>query len=407
MPTPPPPSPTTSTVSRLVALGRGDRAGGIGLAGATLVALVWANWPGSLSYQTTWGSIPRLSTSLGLHLTWRGWVNDALMVGFFALVGLEIRREMTVGELRSWRRSATPILAAAAGMLVPALLYLAILHGQAGSRGWGIPMATDVAFALGALALVVPGASPRTRVFLMTLAVADDIGSVIVLVCFYSQHVSVGALVLGLLCLALMGVSAWRGWLPPSAPLVLGAATWWAFVHAGVEPAVVGVAVGLCLPERLPRGSRPTPRQLERGPRHREQQLEPWVNLLILPVFALANAGLRLAGSGIGTSAALTVLVAVVIARVVGKLAGITGATTAVTRLAGPGYDPRLPARQHVVVGALGSVGFTVPLLIIQAALPPGSLTVAATAGLLIGTVLGIAVAALVARSARRPARLL
>ncbi len=119
-------------------------------------------------------------------------------------------------------------------------------------------------------------------------------------------------------------------------------------------------------------------------------------------MFALANAGLRLAGSGIGSSAALTVLVAVVVARVVGKLAGITGATTAVTRLAGPGYDPRLPARQHVVVGALGSVGFTVPLLIIEAALPPGSLTVAATAGLLLGTVIGIAVASLVARSARQ-----
>ncbi len=217
MPTPPP-APTTSTARRLAALGRGDRAGGIGLAGAALVALVWANWPGSLSYQTAWGSIPRLSTSLGLHLTWRGWVNDALMVGFFALVGLEIRREMTVGELRSWRRSATPILAAAAGMLVPALIYLAILHGQAGSRGWGIPMATDVAFALGALALVAPGASPRTRVFLMTLAVADDIGSVVVLVCFYSQHVSVGALAVGLLCLALMGIERVAGVAAPFGP---------------------------------------------------------------------------------------------------------------------------------------------------------------------------------------------
>ncbi|MDQ1441088.1 MAG: Na+:H+ antiporter, NhaA family [Acidimicrobiaceae bacterium] len=377
---------------RVLGAGRGDRSGGIGLAAAAAIALVWANWPGSRSYDATWSAIAPWSHALGLKLSVRDWINDGLMVGFFTLVGLEIRRETSEGELRSGRRSASPILAAGAGMVLPALIYLAAVQGHPGAGGWGIPMATDVAFALGALALVAPRGSGRTRVFLMTLAVADDIGSVIVLVAFYSADVAWVPLVGGLGCLAAMGILHLRRLLPWWACVALGALSWWAFVNAGVEPAVVGVAVGLCLVP-LPQGEH------QRG----ERLLEPFVNLAILPLFALANVGLRLVGSGLGSGAALRVLVAVAVARLVGKPVAIAAATLAVTRLAGPGYDPRLDRRAVVGVGALASIGFTVPLLIIRAALPDGPLAAGATAGLLIATALGFATGAVLFRSPTRP----
>ncbi len=377
--------------ARALTASRGDRAGGIGLAVAAAVALVWANWPGSHSYEAAWNAIAPWSHTLGLELSLRSWVNDGLMVGFFALVGIEIRREVSQGELRQWRRGAAPIVAAAAGMALPALIYVALVSGHPGAEGWGIPMATDVAFALGALALVAPKGSGRARVFLLTLAVADDIGSVVVLVAFYSADVAWVPLVTGLACLAAMAsLQSRRRRVPAWACVVLGALAWWAFVNAGVEPAVVGVAVGVCLPPLLG--------DLSRG----ERTLQPLVNLAILPLFALANVGLRLVGSGLDSPTALRLLVAVVVARVVGKPLAIVAATSAVNRVAGPGYAPRLDGRHRVGVGALASIGFTVPLLIIRAALPDGPLAAGATAGLLIATALGLAAGAILLRP-RRP----
>jgi NhaA family Na+:H+ antiporter len=240
-------------------------------------------------------------------------------------------------------------------------------------------MATDVAFALGALALVAPRSSPRARVFLLTLAVADDIGSVVILVACYSHHVAWAALGAGLGFLAAMVLLRRRAMLPAWACWLLGALSWWAFVNAGVEPAVVGVALGLCLPAGGP------------GASDYERRLEPWVNLAVLPTFALANAGLRLTGSGLGSGAALRVLLAVVVARVIGKPVGIAASTWAVARAGGGRFDPHLDGRARVGVGALASIGFTVPLLIVRAALPDGALAAGATAGLLVATAIGLA----------------
>ena len=394
MPTTPFRTRAGALLRRVAGAGRATEAGGIGLAVATVVALVWANWPGSLSYQTVWEATAPWSSPLGLTLSLREWINDGAMVGFFTLVGLEIRREMTAGELRSWHRCATPLVAAAVGMAVPALLYTAILHGGPGAGGWGIPMATDVAFAIGALAVLARGVSPRVRVFLLTLAVADDIGSVIILVVVYSRRIDGVALGAGLAFLGAMVLvrsraapAAWVFWL-------LGAACWWAFVHAGVEPAVVGFAIGLCLPTTSKRARGGTGRAWGRGPRHWEHRLEPWVNLAVLPAYALANTGLRVAGSGLGSGAALRILVAVVVARVVGKTVGIGAAAVAVSRVAGPRYRPRIAPRPLLGVGALASIGFTVPLLIIRSALPDGPLVAGATAGLLVTTVIGFALGA-------------
>jgi NhaA family Na+:H+ antiporter len=312
------------------------------------------------------------------------------------VVGLEIRREISAGELRTWRRAAVPIGAAAAGMAVPALLYAALAHGDApGAGGWGIPMATDVAFALGALALLAAGRAPRLRVFLMTLAVADDIGSVVVLVVFYSRDVHAVAIVVGMAAVAAMVLARRAGSRGAALVVVLGVVAWWAFAHGGVEAAVVGVAVGLLLPVR---GSA--------GPRVLELRLVPVLNLLILPLFALANAGVRLGHETFGSAAGRRVFGVVLVARLVGKPLGIVAAAL-LLRPRGPARDPNIATRDLFAIGGVTVVGFTVPLLIEQAALPPGPQQAGATAGLLAASVLGTAGAAILLphRTRRRSPR--
>jgi Na+:H+ antiporter, NhaA family len=384
---------TRSRWHRVRRLARHDRASGVGLTAATVVALVWANWPAS-SYASVWAHPVPGPHWLGTSLTYRDWVNQGLMVAFFALAGLEIRREAVAGELRTWRRAAVPVMAALGGMVVPALIYALVVAGGPGARGWGIPMATDVAFALGALALVGRRASPRVRVFLLTLAVADDVASIVVLVCFYSRGVRWVPLLIGIFAIAAMVGLHVGARLPGWAYLALGAVSWVALVDAGVEAAIVGVALGLLAP---PRSTDPH-RAPTSGPRHWERRLQPPVFLVVLPVFALANTGVRLAGSGLTQSDALRVFAAVLVARVVGKPLGIAATTWVASHRRRAPADPHLPARQVLGLGALASAGFTVSLLVVAAALPVGPLASAATLGLLVGTVVGLGLAALLFR---------
>lgn len=397
--------------SRLVEAARGDRVGGAGLALAAAVALAWDNLAGR-SYASAWMRPVAWPHLLGLDLSVRGWVDQGLLFGFFALVGLEIRREVVVGELGHLRRAAVPVLAAVGGMALPALTYVAIVAGRPGAHGWGVPMATDVAFSLGTLALV-GGTSPRARVFLMTLAVADDILSILVLVGFYSRGTRPGWLAGGLAALvALVVLWALRapfGFLRPG----LAAVAWWSMLHAGIEASVIGVVLGAFGPPRAAarpgRDARPatvpeTSSPQLPGVRRWERRLEPVVNLLVLPVFALANAGVSAAGSGIGEAAALRVLLAVLAARVVGKPLGIVLATLVARRALGGRGQPRVPPRGLAGLGASASVGFTVPLLLVQAGLPPGPLAAAATVGLLGGSVLGAGATVAVLRVRRRSA---
>jgi Na+/H+ antiporter len=363
---------------------------------ATAAALLWANVAAD-SYRDFWR---RTLTVPGLQLSAQEWVNQGLMVAFFAIVGLEIRREIAGGELRSWRRAAVPVGAALGGMALPAVVYACVLHGGTGSRGWGIPMATDVAFALGALGLVATGASARLRVFLLTLAVADDVASIAVLVCFYSRDIRLWSLLAAVGCLgAMVGANASRV-RASGLPVALAVLAWWALVHAGVEASVLGVAIGFLAPPVAGRGRRRR-RAERRSVRAWEHHLEPWVNALVLPVFVLANVGVTFAGSRLFSRGALEVFVAVLIARVIGKPLGIAGTAWAMTR--GPVRHDRmhLRSRDRVGVGALASVGFTVPLLIVRAALPAGPLVAAATSALLAASVFGVVVGAIALRRAR------
>jgi Na+:H+ antiporter, NhaA family len=263
-------------------------------------------------------------------------------------------------------------------MAVPALVYVVVVHDGPGGHGWGIPMATDVAFSLGALALVGAGVSLRLRVFLMTLAVADDILSIIVLVAAYSAALDMAFVVAGVACLLAMAGTRAVGRLPAVLPVAFGAAAWWLWARGGIEAAIVGVAVGMVgLAVAADHG-------VDGGPRHWERRLLPIVNLGVLPAFALANAGVDVSRLDLGSAPALRVFVAVLVARVVGK-------PVAIWLVARVGR-----ARERLGIGAAASVGFTVPLLIVRAAFGEGALADSATAALLAATVLGLIVTGVV-----------
>ena len=223
---------------------------------ATIVALVWANSPLKDSYVDLWHTEATIGIgSADITEDLQHWVNDGLMVFFFYVVALEIRWELALGELRDRRAAAVPALAALGGMVVPALLYVAINAGGEGAHGWGIVMATDIAFVLGALALMGPGLPSQVRVFLLTLAIVDDIGAIVVIAIFYSEGIDLVALAAAggiLVAIGLLGrVRVWRG----PAYLVAGLALWIAMVESGVHPTIAGVLLGLLTPVHPPRRS--------------------------------------------------------------------------------------------------------------------------------------------------------
>src|SRR5437763_7224759 len=288
---------------------------------AAVVALVWANVPHSGSYESFWST--NLSIRLGggsVSMDLRRWVNEGLMTFFFLVVGLEAKREFDVGELRERRRVAIPVIAALGGMIVPVAIYAAFNAGGPGAHGWGAAMSTDTAFALGALALLAPRSATRLRVFLLTLAVVDDLLALVVIATVYTSSVSIPALAaaLGLFAvlLALRYAPPWRR--PVS--VVVGVALWVAMFKSGIDPVIAGLAVGLATPaytpsrEDLERATalarsfreQPTPelaRSAQLGVRSAislnerlQYGLHPWTSYVFVPLFALANAGVHVTG---------------------------------------------------------------------------------------------------------------
>jgi Na+/H+ antiporter NhaA len=359
------------------------------LLGATIVALLWSNSPWSDSYESVWTT--KLSIHIGasgISADLRHWVNQGLMTFFFLVVGLEAKREFDVGELRERRRVAVPVLAAIGGMLVPVSIYLAFNAGGPGAHGWGAAMSTDTAFALGALALLTPRAATRLRVFLLTLAVVDDLGALVVIAIVYSKRVSMTALLVALglfaLLFALRFAPAWRRQIS----VLVGVALWVALFKSGIDPVIGGLAVGLVTsaypPSRedlerateLTRSFReqPTPelaRSAQLGvlsaisPNERLQyELHPWTSYVVVPLFALANAGIHVTGSLLGDAVASPITLGILVGYVVGKPVGIFSASWLATR---PWlHGPRSPLSWPLLLGggAVAGLGFTVSLLI-------------------------------------------
>ena len=353
------------------------------------VALVWANGPWAHTYASVWLHPTGLGHPAFAGLTTvRDWVNSGLMAVFFLVVGLEIGRERRHGDLSDGRTAVVPVAGALGGMLGAGLVYALVNHGGPGASGWGIPMATDIAFALGALALLGRHVPAGLRVFLLTLAVADDIGSVVVLAVFYSARTSAPALV-GAAVLA-VGLVVLRRTVRLTTAVVLtaGAVLWVLLAAGGVEPALAGVVAGLLVPARPDATGREPAERLER-------RIAPWSAFAVLPVFAVANAGITFHAQMLAAPGSTAVFAGVALARVLGKIGGITVACLVVVR-AGLGRLPDPVRWRHLVGGsAVAGIGFTVPLLIAELAfVDRPHLVSAAELGLFAGSAVAFAVGA-------------
>jgi Na+/H+ antiporter NhaA len=355
---------------------------------ATVAAVGWANSPWSASYESFWHTEVALRFGdAELDLDLRHWINDGLMAFFFFVVGLEIRREFDMGELRERRRVATPVLAAIGGMVVPAVIYVLINAGEPTARGWGIAMGTDTAFALGVLTLV-GGASPRVRTFLLTAVIVDDIVALIVIALAYTSDLSFKALAVAIglygvvLLLKTAGV---RNGVPY---FLVGLAMWLATLASGVHATIAGVAVGLLATayppsrDQLQRAGdmwrlfreEPTPRYartasrsltLSVSPNERLQhQFHPWTSHVIVPLFALANAGVTLEADVVRNVVTEPVFLGIVVGLVVGKPLGILGATWLVSRPRLGDFPRTVPWPPLVGAATIAGIGFTVSLLI-------------------------------------------
>jgi len=373
---------------------RTEALGGTVLILATLVALVWANSPLAGSYRALWqAEVTVGARAFGLSKPLVLWVNDLLMALFFLVVGLEIKRELLVGELDSARKALLPVVAAVGGMVVPAVLFLAVAHEPPASRGWGVPMATDIAFALGCLRLLGNRAPSSLIVFLTAVAIIDDLGAILVIAVFYSGGLSVAALGAAALCAVALVSMNLLGVRRPALYIVAGVPLWVAILKSGIHATIAGVIVGLCVPARALfsrsdaigqarelldyAASADAEQDREsalRGVEHRlvelesplarlEHVLHPWVAFLIVPVFALANAGVSFAGVGLSELMQPTSL-GVLLGLVVGKQVGVFGATYAAVRL-GVGEPPSGASwRQLYGVSLLAGIGFTMSLFV-------------------------------------------
>jgi Na+:H+ antiporter, NhaA family len=329
---------------------------GIVLFVAAVAALVWANVDAA-SYADVWGTELTLGIgSASITLTLAGWITDGLMTIFFFVVGLEIKREIVDGELRDRRNAVLPVLAALGGMVLPALIFLAANVGGVGAHGWGIPMATDIAFSLGVLALLGSNVSRGAKLFLLTLAIVDDIGAIIVIALFYTSDLQpvwfVGVAVAVALVFALRRV----GLTHPAVYLVPAVVLWVSLHDSGVHATIAGVLLGLLTPV-IP-GDEP-------GPAERlEHRLHPWSSFVVVPLFALANAGVLLGGNAVERARDSAVTWGIAVGLVVGKTVGITALTLLGLAL-GLGRLPAGMRRVHVVgVAAVAGIGFTVSLFV-------------------------------------------
>lgn len=373
-----------------------ETSGSILLFAATVVALIWANSPWSASYVSLW----KLPLSIGrrplFSMDLHHWIDDGLMVLFFLVVGLEIKREIVKGELSSFRQAALPIIAALGGMLLPALSYFALNPSGLGARGWGIPMATDIGFAMGVLALLGKRIPSSLRVFMLALAIVDDVGAILVIAFFYTPTISLPALAVAGGLLALLIALAMRR-APISLYVVVGFFFWAAVLSSGVHATIAGVILGLIAPitpkfrpEELAESAEPLLRdfraqilshdkssaeatltgldQLLRGTdslaERLERTLHPWVCFLVLPLFALASAGIALSTDQLKLAYSSSIALGIFLGLLLGKAVGITLFSFLGVKLKIAGMADGLTWKGIAGVGLLAGVGFTVALFI-------------------------------------------
>jgi NhaA family Na+:H+ antiporter len=393
-----------------------EAAGGTVLLLAASVALLWGNSPWDATYRDLFDTeialgVGRWSVEMSLH----DWINDGAMTLFFLVVGLEIKRELVHGELRDLRAAAVPLIGAAGGMLVPALIYLAINAGHAGSRGWGVPVATDIAFAVGVLAVLgARRAPPGLRLLLLTLAVADDVGGIVVIAVAYADGVDLTYLALA--AAALASTLLVRRWNAPWLVLPLAVVAWLATRASGIHATIAGVGLAMLTPasaerpgvvagewaDRLDRD--PTTEELKQlwylagsalSPVERiEHRLHPYTSFLIAPAFALANVGVRFGDVSVSGAGAVRVALGAGVGLVVGKLLGVTGAMWLAVRT-GIGRLPGDVGWRHVVGGGfVAGIGFTVSLFIGSIAFSGSdeALREVATVSVLAGSVIAAAI---------------
>jgi NhaA family Na+:H+ antiporter len=390
-----------------------EASGGIILFAAALVALLWANSPWSSSYETLWHT--RLSIGLGqrvLEEDLRHWVNDGLMAIFFFIIALEIKNEVVSGDLQTRARAAVPVAAALGGMAAPALLYLAIGGGGVASDGWGIPMATDVAFALGALALLGRRIPSELKVLLLALAIVDDVGAILVIALFYSSDLSLvwlAAAGLGIGAVALLRRARVR-----YVPVFVAAAGWiWlATFESGVHATIAGVAIGLLTPARAllddvdadriadelssdtavsAAGIRDVSFRLKESVPMTDRlidALHPWTSYVIIPVFALANAGVSLSAGRVADAASSRVTIGVVVGLVLGKAVGVAGGIWIAVRSRIGSLAPSIRPVHIIGLALAAGIGFTVSIFMAGLAFADQALVDEAKIGIVVGSTL-------------------
>jgi NhaA family Na+:H+ antiporter len=387
----------------LQALVDAETAGGVVLLVATIAALVWANGPWRGSYERTWSTVVDVHVGRwGLAAPLQSWVGEGLMSVFFLVVALEIKRELTSGELRDRRTALLPVIAAAGGMLLPALIFVLIDHRGAGARGWGTAMPTDLAFALGVLALTAGRAPAGLKALLLGLAIVDDLGSIVVVALFYSHTLQWGSIVAAALLAVLVVLLQRIHVRATSAYAVLGVAMWLALHGSGVSPTLAGVALGFLTPSVAFHRPRLVSEEAHRvadetvdDPRppdadaaqwlhlaslsreavsplaRLENVLRPWAIFVAVPLFALANAGVVLSVAGLHALLHSRFAWGLVAARLIGKTVGISLAVAVAVR-SGLGRLPERVRAGHVVgMAAAAGIPFTVSIFIADISLSP------------------------------------
>ena len=401
-----------SPIQRILAI---EAASGILLVVATAIALVLANSRWHAGFEALWHT--PIGFAIGDHAFVRPlhfWINDGLMTVFFLVVGLEIRREIFEGELQTLRRAALPLVAALGGMAIPAVIYAVLNAGRAGAAGWAIPMATDIAFAVGVLTLLGSRVPNQLRVLLLALAVIDDIGAIVVIALFYSGGVELYGLAIagvGLAGVLAMRAAAVR---PPLLYVAPGLVLWAGMYIGGIHPTLAGVILGLCtpvLPWFGPSGFAETTRAQLDGLDDQDRSallerldainaarkeavspverlihaLHPWVAFVIMPVFALANAGVAFGGADLSGDG-LWVFLGIAAGLALGKPLGIAGVSLLASKVGIATRPAETTPGGVVLVGAVGGIGFTMSLFIAQLAFPNHALLDTAKLGILVGS---------------------